>query len=79
MESKYTVKIYTIEKPYRVPKELKETLKGVVSGKKLKRMKLEEVNCPVLQKNVPFLNCFVCPNHIRRVTGEVNCTGEPLQ
>lgn len=79
METKYTVKIYNIEKPIRLSSELKEMLKGVVSGKSLKRMKLEEVDCPVLEKKFPFLECFVCPNHIRRILGEVNCTGEPLQ
>lgn len=79
METKYTVKIFTVEKPARISKELKENLKGVVSGKSLKRMKLEEVDCPVYKKNMPFLECFVCPNHIRRVLGVVDCSGQPLQ
>lgn len=79
METKYTVKIFGIEKPVRISKELKANLKGVVSGKSLKRMKLEEIDCPVNKKNMSFLECFVCPNHIRRVLGMVDCLGEPLQ
>jgi hypothetical protein len=78
MEPKYTVKIYQIEKPARISKEIQANLKGVLSAKKIRAMKLEAVECPVLEKEVPFLECFVCPNHIRRIMGEVHCEGKPL-
>lgn len=78
METEHTIKIYEIEKPVRISKELKENLKGIVSGKALRRMKLDEIKCPVLVETKPFLECFVCPNHIRRVKGEVHCTGNVL-
>tara|TARA_B100000315_G_C14052830_1_gene352663 strand:+ start:73 stop:312 length:240 start_codon:yes stop_codon:yes gene_type:complete len=79
METKHTVKIYETEKPARISKEIKASLKGVVSPKQIRRMKLEEIYCPVLEKKRQFLECFVCPDHIRRFKGEVHCTGEPLQ
>ena len=79
METKHTVKIYGIEKPARISKEIKDSLKGVVSAKQIRRMKLEEIYCPVFEQKKQFLECFVCPDHIRRFKGEVHCTGEPLQ
>jgi len=52
-------------------------LKGV-SPKMLKRMKEESVDCPVLKKEVPFIQCFVCSNFQSRITGKVLCKGDPL-
>ena len=78
LETKFNVKIYGKERPARITKELKAELKGVVGGKTLKRMKLEAVDCPVLKKEVPFIDCFACKNHIRRFKGEVHCLGEAL-
>jgi len=78
MDTKFNVRIYMVEKAARIPSEVKESLKGVVSGKILKRMKLEAVDCPVLSRQTPFLECFICPNHIRRFKGEVHCAGNPL-
>ena len=53
-------------------------LKGV-SPKMLKRMKLEAVDCPVLMKEVGFVQCYVCSNFHSRISGKVYCKGEPLQ
>ena len=52
-------------------------LKGV-SPKMLKKMKEEAVDCPVLKKEVPFIQCFVCSNFQSRITGKVLCKGDPL-
>ena len=52
-------------------------LKGV-SPKMLKRMKEECVDCPVLKKEVPFIQCFVCSNFQSRITGKVLCKGDQL-
>ncbi len=52
-------------------------LKGV-SPKMLKRMKEESVDCPVLKKEVPFIQCFVCPNFQSRISGKVLCKGDSL-
>ncbi len=52
-------------------------LKGV-SPKMLKRMKLEAVDCPVLEKEVGFIQCYVCKNFHSRITGQVYCKGDPL-
>jgi len=49
-----------------------------VSGKMLKRMKQEFVDCPVLKKEVQFIPCFICPNFLSRVTGKVLCKGDNL-
>ena len=53
-------------------------LKGV-SSKILKRMKLEAVDCPVLEKEVGFIQCYVYSNFHSRITGKVFCKGEPLR
>ena len=52
-------------------------LKGV-SPKMLKRMKLESVDCPVLKKEVGFIQCYVCSNFHSRISGVVYCKGDPL-
>lgn len=52
-------------------------LKGV-SPKMLKKMKEEDVDCPVFKKEIPFIQCFVCPNFQSRITGKVLCKGDPL-
>jgi hypothetical protein len=52
-------------------------LKGV-SPKMLKRMKMESVDCPVLQREISFIPCYVCKNFHSRISGQVYCRGEPL-
>lgn len=78
MDTRFVVKIYGKDKPARISKEIQASLKGVVSGKMIKKMKLEAVDCPVLKREAPFLECFICVNHIRRFKGEVHCAGNPL-
>jgi len=88
LQFKYEVEIKSVEKRQTLTKEVKEELKesgmmdekgklkiSGVSGKMLKRMKQEFVDCPVLKKEVQFIPCFVCPN---RVTGKVLCKGDNL-
>jgi hypothetical protein len=36
------------------------------------------VDCPVLKKEVAFIQCYVCRNYHSRITGQVYCKGEPL-
>ena len=91
LDFKYEVEIKTAEKRQLLSKEVKEDLKesgmidekgklkiNGVSGKMLKRMKQEFVDCPVLKKDVQFIPCFVCPNFQSRVTGKVLCKGDSL-
>ena len=88
---KYEVEIKTSEKKQLLPKEVKEQLKesgmmdekgklkiSGVSGKMLKRMKGEYVECPVLKETVQFIPCFICKNFQSRVTGKVLCKGDKL-
>jgi hypothetical protein len=77
-EPKFFVKVYDLEKPSKVAKEVTESLKGVAGGKMMARMKKEAIFCPVLDRERPFLECFACPNFLRRVKGEVHCAGLPL-
>ncbi len=92
LEHKYEVEVKATEKQQRLPEDIKEELKASgmmddkgklklkgVSPKMLKRMKLEFVDCPVLKKDVQFIQCFVCPNFQSRVTGKVLCKGESLK
>ena len=91
LEHKHEVKVQGREGRQKLPDDVKDilkasgmmdekgklTLKGV-SPKKLKRMKQEFVDCPVLNKEVHFIQCFVCPNFQSRVMGRVLCKGAPL-
>ncbi|MCS6768555.1 MAG: hypothetical protein RMJ59_04170 [Candidatus Nitrosocaldus sp.] len=52
-------------------------IKGL-SAKMLSRMKKEYVECPVLMRDVNFIECYVCSNFISRIKGQVYCKGEPL-
>lgn len=76
--AKYVVEIFSPEKPPPTPKQYVDDLKGVAGGKQIARMKKEAVNCPVLGKSVSFVQCFACPNFIRRIKGKVDCRGLPL-
>ncbi|MDJ0270373.1 MAG: hypothetical protein NXY59_07505 [Aigarchaeota archaeon] len=57
------------------PEAAAAVLKGAVSSKMLSRMKKEYVTCPVVNADVPFLDCFACVSFIRRVKGVVHCAG----
>ena len=91
LQFKYEVEIKSVDKRQMLEKEVKEQLKesgmmdekgkvkiNGVSGKMLKRMKQEFVDCPVLKKEVQFIPCFICPNFLSRVTGKVLCKGDNL-
>lgn len=90
-EHKYLVDIKTTEKPVKITDQAKQELKAVgmmdekgklklkgVSPKMLKRMKTEYVNCPVLEQEIGFVQCYVCRNFMSRVKGQVYCRGDPL-
>lgn len=77
-EAKYAVQVVVPDKSPPTPKQYLQDLKGVVGGKQLARMKKEAVDCPVLGRRVSFVQCFACPNFIRRVKGQVGCRGLPL-
>ncbi|GBC75124.1 hypothetical protein HRbin06_00438 [archaeon HR06] len=78
MEAKYFVKVYEKERALKVNKEILEELKGGLGSKMISKMKKEAVDCPVLLREVAFLECFTCSNFIRRIRGEVHCKGLPL-
>ena len=88
---KFEVEIKSVDKRQTLSKEVKNELKesGMmdekgklklkgVSPKMLKRMKTEYVDCPVLEKQVQFIPCFICPNFQSRVSGKVLCKGDSL-
>lgn len=77
-EAKHAVQVLVPDKSPPTPKQYVQDLKGVVGGKQLARMKKEAVDCPVLGRRVSFVQCFACPNFIRRVKGQVGCRGLPL-
>ncbi len=91
LEHKHEVKVQGREERQKLPDDVKDILKASgmmdekgklklkgVSPKMLKRMKQEFVDCPVLNKEVHFIQCFVCPNFQSRVMGNVLCKGAPL-
>ena len=88
---KYEVQVLSVEKPLKLPEDVKQELKSSglmdekgklklkgVSPKMLKRMKGEKVDCPVFKSDIGFVQCFVCPNFQSRVKGKVLCKGDPL-
>ena len=77
-EAKFAVQVIVPDKSPPTPKQYVQDLKGVVGGKQLAKMKKEAVDCPVLGRKVSFVQCFACPNFIRRVKGQVGCRGLPL-
>jgi len=91
-EAKYLVTVKNVEKAIKLDEFAKAEIHSVgmmddkgklklkgVSPKMLKRMKLEAVDCPVLSKEVGFVQCYVCSNFHSRISGKVYCKGEPLQ
>jgi|TARA_B100000745_G_scaffold161783_1_gene105854 hypothetical protein len=91
LEFKYEVEIKAKDKRQTLPNEVKEELKNSgmmdekgklklkgVSPKMLKKMKLEYVDCPVFEKEIQFIPCFICPNFQSRVMGKVLCKGDKL-
>ncbi len=77
-DTKYTVEVKQAEKALKASKESLQSLKGVVGGKQIARMKKEAVDCPVMKKTICFVECFACPNFLRRMKGNVHCKGDPL-
>ena len=88
---KYEVPVKTVAVSLKLSDETKNELKASgmmddkgklklkgVSPKMLKRMKEEAVDCPVLKKELPFIQCFVCPNFQSRISGKVLCKGDSL-
>ena len=91
VQTKYIVPVKQVEKGIKLTDEAKGELQSIgmmddkgklklkgVSPKMLKRMKLEAVDCPVLNREIGFIQCYVCKNFNSRITGEVNCRGDPL-
>ena len=91
LEHKYEVEVKQREGRQKLPDNVKDELKASgmmdekgklklkgVSPKMLKRMKQESVDCPVLESEAHFIQCFVCPNFQSRVMGHVLCKGEKL-
>ena len=91
LEHKYEVEVKRTEERQKLTDDVKSELKASgmmdekgklklkgVSPKMLKRMKQEYVECPVLETQVHFIQCFVCPNFQSRVMGKVLCKGDKL-
>jgi len=88
---KYIVPVKGVEKNIKLDDKAKSELQAIgmmdekgklklkgVSPKMLKRMKLEAVDCPVFEKELGFIQCYVCSNFQSRIMGKVYCKGEPL-
>ena len=91
LEHKHEVPVQEREGRQKLPDDVKAELKASgmmdekgklklkgVSPKKLKRMKHEYVDCPVLKNEIHFIQCFVCKNFQSRVMGKVLCKGDNL-
>ncbi len=91
VQTKYIVPVKQVERGIKLTDEAKVELQSIgmmddngklklkgVSPKMLKRMKLEAVECPVLNREIGCIQCYVCKNFNSRITGQVNCRGDPL-
>ncbi|WP_455367289.1 hypothetical protein [[Eubacterium] cellulosolvens] len=78
LDAKYQLDIKKTDKAIKTRKESIEGLKGVLGAKRIAQMKKEAVECPVLMTTVSFIECFACPNFMRRFKGSIHCKGEPL-
>jgi len=74
-DAKHTLEIKVVPKAIPASKESLQSIKGVIGGKQLKRVRTEAVDCPVRNKTVSFIDCFACVNFLRRVKGKVDCKG----
>ena len=92
IEYKYEVKVERREKAKRLDPATKAALRNAgminannklkitgISAKMLKVMKMEYVNCPVLEREVQFVQCYVCTNFQSRIKKAVRCLGEDLE
>lgn len=92
IEYKYEVKVERREKAKRLDPTTKAALRAAgminannklkitgISAKMLKVMKMEYVNCPVLEKEIQFVQCYVCTNFQSRINKAVRCLGEDLE
>ena len=90
-ETKFLVPVKQVENSVKLTNEAKDELKSIgmmddkgklklkgVSPRMLRRMKLEAVDCPVLQSEIGFVQCYVCRNFHSRVSGQVYFKGDPL-
>ena len=75
METKFYVEVKQAQRSLKPDPAAVNILKSAVSGKMLSRMKKEYVSCPLINGDVPFLDCFACVSFIRRVKGVVHCAG----
>jgi len=76
---KYEINVIKLDKPMKVPKEISKQLKGIGSRKFISQLKREAIDCPVLNRRLSFLECYVCPNFVRRIRGVVYCKGHELE
>ena len=75
---RYEVKIVRLERALRTKKEVREKVKELLGGSMVKKFSKDAVDCPVHEKRVSFLECYICPTFIRRFKGTVHCRGEPI-
>ena len=92
LEHKYEISVEKRERAKRLDDDTKAALREAgmlneknkikisgVSPKMLRGMKLEYVNCPVMEREVHFVQCFVCPNFQSRLNSKVLCRGDALK
>ncbi|HEY7227140.1 MAG TPA: hypothetical protein VH481_03345 [Nitrososphaeraceae archaeon] len=90
-DTKFIVPVKGVEKSIKLDDRAKSELQAIgmmddkgklklkgASPKMLKKMKLEAVDCPVFEKELGFIQCYVCSNFHSRIMGKVYCKGAPL-
>ncbi|HIE23603.1 MAG TPA: hypothetical protein EYP68_05185 [Candidatus Korarchaeota archaeon] len=75
---KYEVPVIKLERALRTKKEVREKVKEMLGGGVVRKFNKDAVDCPVRGKRVSFLECYICPNFIRRFKGTVHCRGRSI-
>jgi len=78
---RYEIPVVNLDKALRLSKDVRSKLKNMETGlgkNIIAKMRKEAVECPILKRRIPFLQCLFCTNFLRRVKGIVYCKGEPF-
>lgn len=70
----FHVEVRPVQRSLPTSTEALESVRGL-GAKTVSRMRREAVDCPVLAKTRPFIECFVCQSFIGRARGIVDCEG----
>ncbi|NIM46514.1 MAG: hypothetical protein GTN80_11890 [Nitrososphaeria archaeon] len=70
------IQVKKVDKPGRIPREVRERLKELRMTRRLSFMKKERLLCPIMKDEITPVNCFACEYFARRIKGFVHCKAD---